>query len=325
MHSTPRTTEEARPTVLIVDDSQDVHRLLKVRLKNEELDFISANDGLEGVSLAQERQPSLIILDLDMPQMDGLSVLRRLKELPQTQHIPIIVLSGLQSPQDKVQAFDLGAIDYVTKPFELTELRVRVRSALRMQQLVQMLAQRAQIDGLTGLWNRTFFDRRWAEEHARCARHGHAMSIALLDLDHFKSINDSFGHPAGDMVLQGVAKVLQRESRQSDLACRYGGEEFVLLMPDTPAADAATVCERIRVAVEACRWPRVPMLRLTVSIGVAGASSSAPVSAEQWVEATDHNLYTAKRNGRNRVIMTDLTAHPQRFIKTGRFANDLNI
>ncbi len=243
--------------------------------------------------------------------MDGLSVLRRLKEIPQTQHIPIIVLSGQQSPQDKVSAFDLGAVDYVTKPFELTELRVRIRSALRMQQLVQMLAQRAQIDGLTGLWNRTFFDRRWAEEHARCARHGHAMSVALLDLDHFKSVNDSFGHPAGDMVLNGVAKVLQRESRQSDLACRYGGEEFVLLMPDTPASDSTTVCERIRVAVEACRWPRFPMLRVTVSIGLAGASGAAPVSADQWVEATDHNLYSAKRAGRNRLVVTDLTAHPQ--------------
>jgi diguanylate cyclase (GGDEF)-like protein len=257
--------------------------------------------------------------------MDGLAVLRRLKEIPTTQHIPVIVLSGQQTPQDKVAAFDLGAVDYITKPFELTELRVRIRSALRMQQLVQMLGQRAQIDGLTGLWNRNFFDRRWAEEHSRCARHGHAMSIALLDLDHFKAINDNFGHPVGDMVLQGVAKILQRESRTSDLACRYGGEEFVLLMPDTPAPDAATVCDRIRAAVEAARWPRVPSLSVTVSIGIAGASSSAPVSADQWLEATDLNLYTAKRGGRNKVVMTDLTAHPQRYIRTSRFSGDVGV
>jgi diguanylate cyclase (GGDEF)-like protein len=323
MIDAPKPTEEARPLVLIVDDSEDVHRLLKVRLKNEELEFLSAHDGLEGVTFAQQRQPSLVILDLDMPQLDGLSVLRRLKEIPATQHIPVIVLSGQATPQDKVQAFDLGAVDYITKPFELTELRVRIRSALRMQQLVQMLAQRAQIDGLTGLWNRTFFDRRWEQEQARSARHGHAMSIALLDLDHFKSINDNFGHPVGDMILQSLAKILQRESRQADLACRYGGEEFVLLMPDTPAADAGTVCERIRAAVEAARWPRFPSLYVTVSIGVSGASSSAPVSADQWVEATDHNLYTAKRSGRNKVVMTDLTAHPQRYIKTSRFAGDM--
>jgi diguanylate cyclase (GGDEF)-like protein len=315
MLNVTKPTEEQRPTVLIVDDSADVHRLLKVRLKNEELEFLSASDGVEGVTMADQQQPALIILDVDMPGMDGLSALRRLKELPRTQHIPVIVLSGLHSPQDKVMAFDLGAIDYITKPFELTELRVRVRSALRMQLLVQMLAQRAQIDGMTGLWNRTFFDRRWSEEHARCSRYGHSMSVALLDLDHFKSVNDSFGHPAGDMVLQVLAKVLQRESRHSDLACRYGGEEFVLLMPDTSAADAATVCERIRTAVESARFPRFPSLRVTVSIGIAGSSAASTVSAEQWVETADHNLYSAKRSGRNRIVSTDLSTEALRALR----------
>jgi diguanylate cyclase (GGDEF)-like protein len=127
------------------------------------------------------------------------------------------------------------------------------------------------------------------------------------------------------MILQSVAKILQRESRTSDLACRYGGEEFVLLMPDTSAADAAKVCDRVRTAVEAARWPRLPSLNVTVSIGIAGASGSAPVSADQWVEATDHNLYTAKRAGRNRVVVTDLTAHPQRYIHTGRFGGGQGI
>jgi two-component system, cell cycle response regulator len=303
--------EEARPTVLIIDDSTDVHRLLKIRLKNEELDFISATDGQEGLDLALERLPNLIILDVDMPDLDGLAVLRRLKEVPQTQQIPVIVLSGQQSPQDKVSAFDLGAVDYVTKPFELTELRVRVRSALRMQLLVQMLAQRAQIDGLTGLWNRTFFDRRWTEEYARASRHGHALSVALLDLDHFKTVNDGYGHPAGDIVLHNVGKVLQRESRQSDLACRYGGEEFVLLMPDTPPLDAAVVCERIREAIAALRWPRYHNMRVTASIGVAGSIASVQVSAEQWVEMVDRNLYAAKRGGRDRVVMTDISPLPR--------------
>ena len=312
----PLYTDDARPTVLIVDDSRDVHRLLKINLKNEDLEFISAHDGLEGLLAAQQYTPSLIILDLDLPALDGISVLKRLKEGAKTQQIPVIVLSGQQNPDDKVATFDLGAIDYVTKPFEMTELRVRVRSALRMQQLVQMLAQRAQIDGLTGLWNRTFFDRRWAEEHARCTRHGHPMSVALLDLDHFKSVNDNHGHPAGDMVLQSVAKILQRESRQSDLACRYGGEEFVLLMPDTATPDAASVCERIRHAVEATRWARLPNLRCTVSIGVAGCTGTCPVSPEQWVEEADRNLYTAKRSGRNQIVTADLSVAACRITRT---------
>lgn len=304
--TTPR-SEETPPTVLIVDDSVDVHRLLKAQLKSEELEFVSAFDGHEALVAAQSLPPSLIVLDLDLPGLDGLSVLRRLKENAATQHIPVIVLSGQQNPADKVATFDMGAVDYVTKPFEMTELRVRVRSALRTQQLLEMLAQRAQIDGLTGLWNRTFFDRRWSEEHARCVRHGHPLTIALLDLDHFKLVNDCHGHPVGDMVLQTVAKVLQRESRQSDLACRYGGEEFVLLMPDTVTQDALTLCERVRQGVEASRWARLPSLRVTVSIGVAGCIGACPASPEMWVEDADRNLYAAKRAGRNCVVAGDLT------------------
>ena len=319
MPNTPKPIEEARPIVLIVDDSQDVHRLLKVRLKNEELEFLSAFDGVEGVALATERQPALIILDLDMPALDGLSVLRRLKELPQTQNTPIIVLSGQQSPQDKVVAFDLGAVDYVTKPFELTELRVRIRSALRMQQLVLMLAQKAQIDGLTGLWNRTFFDRRWIEEHARCARHGHTISVALLDLDHFKVVNDSFGHPAGDMVLQVVAKILQRESRQSDLACRYGGEEFVLLMPDTPPPTPPSSASASAPPSKPPAGTASPPSTSPSPPAWPAPSGTAPVSAEEWVEVADRNLYTAKRGGRNRVASTDLAI---RLAKSGRISGD---
>ena len=306
-----RPMDDSRPTVLIVDDSVDVHRLLRLNLKNEELEFISAYDGLEGLLAAQQYVPSLIILDLDMPSMDGVNVLKRLKECSKTQQIPVIVLSGQQNPADKVATFDLGAIDFVTKPFEMTELRVRVRSALRMQQLVQMLAQRAQIDGLTGLWNRTFFDRRWAEEHARCTRHGHPISVALLDLDHFKSVNDSHGHPVGDMVLQTVAKILQRECRQSDLACRYGGEEFALLMPDTRTEDAVSVCERVRDSVEQARWARIPGLQVTVSIGIAGCSGTCPISPEQWVEEADRNLYAAKRSGRNSIVSAELSLPPR--------------
>jgi diguanylate cyclase (GGDEF)-like protein len=303
-----KSAEEPRPTVLIVDDSIDVHRLLKANLKSEDLDFLSAADGESGLALAQQHVPSLIILDLDMPTIDGLAVLRRLKDEARTQHIPIIVLSGQQDPSEKVLAFDLGAIDFVTKPFEVTELRVRVRSALRTQQLLHMLAQRAQIDGLTGLWNRTFFDRRWSEEHARWVRHGHPVSIALLDLDHFKAVNDTYGHPVGDMALQSISKILQRESRHSDLACRYGGEEFVLLMPDANVGDAVLVCERIREAVEQARWARLPNLQVTVSIGVAGCTGPCPVGPDQWVEEADRNLYSAKRAGRNRVVSTDLAA-----------------
>lgn len=301
---------DARPRVLIVDDSADVHRLLCARLKSEGLDFVSALSGEDGLRLAADPAvlPSLILLDMDMPGLHGLNVLQALKANPATLEVPVIVVSGNQMAQDKVRAFDLGAVDYITKPFEMTELRVRVRQALRMRQLIQMLAQRAQIDGLTGLWNRSFFNQRWSEEYARAARYGHPLSVAMTDVDHFKSINDTYGHAAGDVVLQGVAKVLLRECRQHDLVCRYGGEEFVIVMPETSALDAASVCERIRAALERERWPRHPDRIVTLSIGIAGSCGGVTLSPDQWVEVADGNLYGAKRAGRNRLIWSDVTA-----------------
>ncbi len=306
MTATSLQLDDNKPVVLLIDDSLDVHRLLKARLRAEDIDFVSASSGEQGIALAKERQPLLTLLDLDMPGMDGFEVLRALKDDPATVQIPVIILSGLQSAQDKVTAFDLGAVDYVTKPFDLAELRVRLRSALRMNQLLRMLAQRAQIDGLTGLWNRAYFDARWAEEFARAVRHGRPLSVAMIDVDHFKSINDGFGHPAGDAVLQGVARLLQRELRQSDIACRFGGEEFVLILADTDAVAAVALCDRIRLALSELAWSRHPERNVTASFGVAGCDAVPTVSAEKWIEIADQNLYTAKRSGRNRVVGCDV-------------------
>jgi diguanylate cyclase (GGDEF)-like protein len=301
------TIDPSRSRVLIVDDSEDLHRLLRARLKHDELEFESAYHEQEAFEKACSWSPELILLDLSLPSEDGLVLLRRLKDDARTRDIPVIVLSAHQAPRYKVAAFDMGAVDYVTKPFELIELRVRIRSSLRMHQLIQMLAQRAQVDGLTGLWNRTFFDKRWQEEYSRCQRHGHPLSVAMLDIDYFKSINDNYGHPMGDQVLQSIARILRQNAvRESDLACRYGGEEFVIVMPDTNAIEAAVVCERIRQAVAEARWARTPDMRVTASVGVVGASGPVKISAEQWVELCDKNLYNAKHSGRNRVVVTDL-------------------
>lgn len=303
-------SDETRPTALLIDDSPDVHRLLCARLRNEGMDLLSATTGEEGLAQAQSSRPSVILLDIDMPGIDGFEVLRSLKDSDRTLHIPVIMLSGLHNPQDKVTAFDLGAVDFVTKPFDVTELRVRVRSALRIAQLLMMLSQRAQVDGLTGLYNRAHFDKRWPEEVAGCTRHNRPLSLAMFDLDHFKSINDTYGHPAGDAAIQGLAKLLQRECRQSDIACRYGGEEFALIMPDTSPADAVGVCDRVRTMLQEITWPRHPERKVTCSIGIAGASGSAMCAPGQWVEIADRNLYRAKKDGRNRVISTSVEPEP---------------
>lgn len=314
-----RETSHDEPLVLLIDDSIDVHRLLTARMRNEPLVLVGAESGKEGLRLAREMCPSVILLDLDMPVLDGFGVLRELKEDPNTVDIPVIVLSGLSASQDKVTAFDLGAIDYVTKPFDITELRVRVRSALKLFSLMNILAKRAQIDGLSGLWNRAHFDRRWEEETSTVARHKRALSIALVDLDHFKSINDTYGHPAGDVIIQALASIISYECRASDVCCRYGGEEFVIIMPDTAPEDAVALCERIRNAIREKNWPRHPNRNVTASIGIAGVVQGTPVtvSAEEWLETADKNLYQAKRGGRDRIVMTELGNQPARLANAG--------
>ncbi len=291
--------DDTAPKVLVIDDSPDVHRLLKARLRYENLALVPALTGAEGIELARQTLPAIILLDLDMPTMDGFEVLRDLKEHASTVDIPVIVLSGLHGPQDKVAAFDLGAVDYITKPFEIMELRVRVRSALRLQRLVRMLAQRAQIDGLTGLWNRAYFDVRWREEVAVSRRKRRPLALALCDLDHFKSVNDSFGHPAGDAVLQGVAELMQDVLRESDIACRFGGEEVAIIMPETSAAEAAQVCDRVRDGLASLAWARHPDRQVTMSVGVVGSPGGGRVDADQWLAMVDAALYDSKRRGRN--------------------------
>ena len=297
---------DTMPLVLIIDDSSDVHRLLRARLKHESVRLAFAEGGQPGIDAARVDRPDLILLDLDMPDIDGFEVLRILKDNTDTVNTPVIVLSGLQSPTDKVTAFDLGAVDYITKPFDLMELRVRVRSALRMHQLLQMLEQRAHIDGLTGLWNRKAFDDRIAESIANVDRHDRSLSVALMDLDHFKSLNDTFGHPAGDNALRVFAKIVGDQIRTGDIACRYGGEEFALVMPDTGPEDAAQVCERIGAALRETHWPQHPERRVTVSIGIVGSTDGASVSADEWVSRADACLYKAKTGGRDRVEFESL-------------------
>jgi diguanylate cyclase (GGDEF)-like protein len=257
----------------------------------------------------KNQPPSVILLDLQMPEMDGFEVLRRLKDSAATHNLPVIVLSGKTGSEDKVSAFDLGATDYVTKPCDMAELRARLRAALRTERLMSLLAERAEVDGLTGLGNRASFNKRWAEKVAEVQRYKCALSLAMIDADHFKRINDTYGHPAGDQVLQTIGQLLQHECRTPDIVCRYGGEEFAMIMPNTGPADAAQVADRIRVAIAQVVWPRHPEHPVTVSIGLSGTSANGPsVTAEQWIDLADKNLYTAKHSGRNRVIWSDLAA-----------------
>lgn len=300
---------ESKPVVLLIDDSVVVQRLLKVRLKNENFTLRSALTGKEAIASVKADLPSSVLLDLEMPDMDGFEVLRMLKEDSATMNVPVIVLSGRVSSEDKVTAFDLGASDYVTKPCDLAELRARLRAVLRQDRMFKLLAERAEVDGLTGLGNRAAFNKRWEEKVAEVTRYKLPLSLAMIDADYFKRVNDTYGHPAGDEVLQGIAQLLQRECRTADIVCRYGGEEFTVIMPSTGPADALAVAERIRLEVARVVWPRHPESPVTISVGLAGTEGGAiGISGEQWLELADRNLYQAKHQGRNRVVHSDLRA-----------------
>jgi two-component system, cell cycle response regulator len=296
--ASPLITEPRPARLLAIDDSPLIHRLLNARLKRERLEIHHANNGEEGIAKAIELLPDVILLDIDMPGKDGFQVLHSLKEDSRTHDIPVIFVSGSCSTEQKVHALEMGAIDFVTKPFELAELRARVRSAIRMHQLIRMLAERAKLDALTGLWNRAFFDERLYREIEGARRHSYPLSLIFTDLDHFKDLNDKHGHTFGDQVLEEFAHLLSH-GRASDVACRYGGEEFVVIAPNTTADDAAIVAERYRDSISRNCWAGYPNLSVTASFGVSDLNRIGTFDPADLVDSADSALYAAKKAGRN--------------------------
>lgn len=291
-------------TVLAIDDSPDVHRLLEVRLRPEGLVLHSALDADEGLEKARAIVPDLILLDVDLPRKTGFEVCQELKADPATATIPVIFLTGASDVHAKVEGFELGAVDYVVKPFEPAELRARVRAALRTKRFHDLLAARAHVDGLTGVWNRAYFNQRLGEEVSAAHRYGRTVSLVMLDLDHFKTLNDSFGHPFGDRVLQSVGDVLHAQVRATDAACRFGGEEFALILAETDETTAVVTAERVRERIAEVHFqPKERRIQVTASLGVACTMrfEGAGLSVAGLVEAADGALYEAKKGGRNRV------------------------
>ena len=289
-----------RYKVLVIDDSEMIHKLVRARLEDEPVEVHCAGSAEVGMAAAHALAPDLILLDVDMPGCDGFEACRRFKADPATASVPVIFLTGVSTPEQKVHGLDLGAVDYVTKPFDPAELRARVRAALRTRYLMELLAKRAMIDGLTGLWNRACFEQRLESELSLCRRSQRPLACALLDIDHFKKVNDGYGHPFGDEVLRGVAQLLQDSARSEDMVCRYGGEEFVLLLPNTRSSEAIALADRMREAVAAQAFScRRTTVNVTCSIGLADNLDGRDA---RMVEIADKALYRAKQTGRNRSI-----------------------
>ena len=287
--------------MLVLDGSEFIHRLLKVRLQYEKIDIHSARTFQSGLEMARTIDPDVILMDIDLGDggsMDGFEALSELKSDAITRDIPVIFISGSTETMDRVRALELGAMDFVCKPFEVVELKARVRSALRVRSMVRMLSQKARIDGLTGLWNRSYFDARMADEVGSSGRHGRPLSLVMCDIDHFKEINDRHGHPFGDQVLERFAQMLG-SGRTSDISCRYGGEEFAMILPDTDRKQALNAAERVRSEIERETWPGHPGLVVTASFGVV--QYHVDLDPTLMVELADQALYIAKEQGRNRV------------------------
>ena len=293
--------ENPTPTVLAIDDSELIHRLLKTRLQGERLELHNATSSADGLKKAIALNPDVILLDIAIDGMNGFELLEKLKEDPRTRNIAVIFISATSEAMDRVKGLDMGAIDFISKPFDAFELKARVRSALRTQHLVKMLEQKAQIDGLTGLWNRRYFDQRMIQEISEAKRYSRPLSLVLCDIDRFKRLNDQFGHPFGDFVLDRVAQKLSG-GRTSDIACRYGGEEFGLILPSTNIQHGHEVAERLRIEIESILWLNKPDLVVTASFGICDTENvGEEATPEALLEMTDSALYKAKQAGRNRV------------------------
>ncbi|MCA3015519.1 MAG: diguanylate cyclase [Myxococcaceae bacterium] len=314
--------------VLLVDDDRAVLELLRRGLEPQGYQFVEAEEGTQALTAIRKHHPDLILMDVEMPGLGGVEVCRIVKANQGAgfAFTPVILMTAGRT-SGKVEGLELGADDYLIKPFDMLELSARVKSMLRLKALQDALVEKnreldrmnheleekraalealSRIDGLTGLVNRRHFEERLADEWARSARYQAPLSCLLLDIDHFKHVNDTWGHPFGDVVLKEVAGVIRRALRDVDVIARYGGEELIALLPQTLPDEAWRAAERVRMGVEAmrltCRTVDPPeQVRCTASIGVSTAPSAAIESAAQLVQQADACLYEAKQGGRNQV------------------------
>ncbi len=298
------TNGAVKPRVLVVEDDEAILALLTAVL-SVEYDIISASTGAAAVTAALDERLDLVLLDVGLPDASGLDVCRRMKTQPTLVSIPIIFLTSNTSPDDEVNGFDAGGVDYITKPINPAVLRARVRNHLELKQSRDALERIARMDALTGIANRRAFDELLTREWRRLARVGQSLGVIMIDVDHFKQFNDTYGHGPGDVCLQRVAHAAAAAlQRPADLLARYGGEEFVALLPDTALPGAVAVAEGIRAAVQDLRIPHAGSKaaeHVTVSLGAACVIPTAEVEVARLVEAADKQLYAAKTEGRNRV------------------------
>jgi diguanylate cyclase (GGDEF)-like protein len=292
-------------SVLIVDDVPTNIQVLAEALRQDYRVKVATN-GTDALSIARQTLPDLILLDVMMPDLDGFEVCRQLKSDSLTNGIPVIFVTAKDDLADEEHGLNLGAADYITKPFHLPIVRMRVRNHMRLKQKADLLERLAHIDSLTGIANRRRFDQALDVEHRRCQRTEQPISLLLIDIDYFKHYNDHFGHGMGDRCLANVAEALTNNAgRAADLVARYGGEEFAVILPQTDAEGAMLTAERLREGVLELAIAHAPSAGqpfVTISIGIATTIPTIATPATALIEDADKKLYEAKAAGRNRCM-----------------------
>lgn len=320
--------------VMLVDDQPFVAETIRRQLMDDrDIDFHYCADPSQAIGTAEKVGPSVVLLDLVMPDIDGLTLCRFFRSHPATRDIPVIMLSSTEDAPVKAQAFAAGANDYLVKLPDKVELIARIRyhsnayinklqrddayralraSQMKLEELNMTLLKLANQDGLTGIANRRYFNERYQEEWARAARKKTNISLVMMDVDHFKNYNDSYGHIEGDTCLRRVAGAVGAVvNRPCDVIARYGGEEFIVVLPDTDFSGSNVVAEKMRMSVEGLEIPHSSSAisdHVTISLGAASTIPNHEMDPNVLVKLVDNCLYQAKRAGRNRVYTEILTA-----------------
>lgn len=301
--------EHAAALILAVDDDPTNLLLLSKILSRAGYGVAQANSGAECLDYVSRTLPDLILLDIRMPEMDGFEVCQRLKADEATAGIPVMFLTAEGRSDENVTAgFGAGACDYITKPFGRADVLARIQLVLKQREMQESYKKLANKDPLTGLANRRRLYERLTEMMSEAHRHGRDLSLAMIDLDKFKGVNDAYGHDFGDHVLVEFARLMQAKCRLEDLPCRFGGEEFILAMPNSCLDEATSVAERLRISWSKTVFetPDGGRISVTASFGIACAlPGEGPVDGDDVIKRADEALYAAKNSGRNRVVRAD--------------------
>ena len=292
-------------TILVIDDDVSIHNAVEELLDGVVDWVLKAQLPGDGVRIAIQQKPDVILLDVNMPQMDGFKVCHLIKENESTRDIPILFLTIDENVDHLAKALDCGGSDYILKPFNAIELDARVRVALRTKRMFDMLREQARIDALTGLSNRVAMDDALLAAISAHQRTGQSLAFLMIDLDHFKDINDTYGHGIGDSVLRKIGATIRSQCRPYDVACRFGGDEFCVILGHTEGSDAEQAASRILNGIREVEV-RAGGAPVTVSSS-AGLVSAAEMQSDfepsDLLKAADEALYRAKHQGRSRLVI----------------------